>query len=219
MRTKPLRLAEARRWAACLPGYALHGDRFLIKRSGPLVLGLCLEPGRDSRDYYPTSFAHNLLGRLEFPTIGYGQSLGSCRYGLTDVDEKCQRAAGVLESLDVGSFGEFVEFAKASFVAHPPFLPDLIWDVWSLAWASGSMARSEECLVRVLACAAGIGANWGPVGGIKAWSAGLRDAMQRADSQAVELVVRRLGFEDLPVTQLAATPVEFQDLDWVFMTA
>lgn len=217
MTARAMRIAEARRWASYLPGLGLYRDRFLVKRVGPVVSGLCLEVCRDSRLYQPIAFAHNLLGRLDELTLGYGRRLGLCRYGATNVGEECRRHADLLTGFSAGSFGEFLNMVKASFAEYPPFAPDLIWDVFTLAVASSSISRNGRFVDWIADHASKVHANWLPVGGFETWLSGLRDALSRAVDPDLEAVTRRLGLEGLPSAPLAATPVDVGDLEWVFL--
>jgi hypothetical protein len=47
-------------WAALFPGMGVSSPMMLLRRSGPLLTGICLNTGSGGSNYVPTWFVHNL---------------------------------------------------------------------------------------------------------------------------------------------------------------
>lgn len=75
MATTKERAATLDRWAASFPDFTTWNGKFLLRRNGPLLSGICLDEMRDPKTYRPTFFYHNLVCDWPVLTLGYGVSL------------------------------------------------------------------------------------------------------------------------------------------------
>lgn len=91
MATKKEKRATLDQWAEAFPCHTPWADKFLLRRNGPLVSGICLDEMRYAKTYRPTFFYHNLLIDWPVLTLGYGASL---------------RHRGVSKAVNYGSFGD-----------------------------------------------------------------------------------------------------------------
>jgi hypothetical protein len=91
MATTKERFATLDLWAASFPDFITWNGKFLLRRHGPVLSGICLDEMRDPKTYRPTFFFHNLVCDWPFLTLGYGVSL---------------RRRGVPKALKYGSVGD-----------------------------------------------------------------------------------------------------------------
>lgn len=78
-------------WAAAFPDHTAWNGKFLLRRNGPLLSGICLDEMRDPKTYRPTFFYHNLICDWPVLTLGYSVSL---------------QQRGVPKALKYGSVGD-----------------------------------------------------------------------------------------------------------------
>lgn len=65
--TSPVARRITRDWAREFPGLGIYKPRWLLRRAGPLLVGICLDKGAASDAYLPCFHVH-FLGR-EFPCV------------------------------------------------------------------------------------------------------------------------------------------------------
>lgn len=58
-------------WQKEFPEFSCWKD-FIVKKCGPLIVGICLDPRRDPDYYTPTFFIHNLISDSKSLTLMYG---------------------------------------------------------------------------------------------------------------------------------------------------
>lgn len=65
--TPPVALQITQDWAREFPGLGIYKPRWLLRRAGPLLVGICLDKGQGGDVYMPCFHVH-FLGR-EFPCV------------------------------------------------------------------------------------------------------------------------------------------------------
>jgi hypothetical protein len=75
MATAKDKQSALKQWACAFPDHQAWKDKFLLKLTGPVISGLCLDETRDPKIYTPKFFFHNLLIETPGLTIGYSVSL------------------------------------------------------------------------------------------------------------------------------------------------
>lgn len=71
-------------WAECFPEMGIHEPMHLLRRVGPLLIGIALERDSGNHRYTPTFHVHNLASDVGHITLTLAQPLVTNRNGATE---------------------------------------------------------------------------------------------------------------------------------------
>lgn len=155
MATTKQKQATLEQWAQAFPGYVALGGKFLLKRNGPLLSGICLDDMRNSETYRPTFFYHNLLIDWPVLTLNYGVRLRrrgvplAINYGT--LHEEQVLLMNQIEAVQhPESFEVFVRHIQATrngqFGPIATYLPHVFRDVMSVGAYMGDAGFYISCI-------------------------------------------------------------------------
>lgn len=149
MATTKEKTATLDQWAAAFPDHTAWNGKFLLRRNGPLLSGICLDEMRDPKTYQPKFFYHNLICDWPVLTLGYGVSLRqrgvpkALKYG--NVGDEPVGLKDQIESARLpASFSLFLkhlsEARRGAFGPMAVYLPHALRDVISVGSYLGDAA-------------------------------------------------------------------------------
>ncbi len=220
-----------RDWAKWFPGMGIYKKRWLMRRVGPLLIGICLD--RDSHgDQYKPCFHVHFLGK-EFPSGEAHRdnqvvSLTLCSQLLTrrtqapdsvkvrwheeryhDAVERMKEQALLPLEGDVRLdqvLQAYQEYHRRAPMGKPSLSADVILMsdiIMLLAWC-GRRDEAEQALNEVLTTVTVESGYRHPYGSREAFEAAMREAIDHPESirEQVEKQIERLGVGELPLSEL-----------------
>lgn len=215
-------------WLDCLPSMGIYKPLHLLRRVGPILIGVLLERDSSGRTYRPTFHVHN-LGR-RFPTIALSlsQPLRTKRTGAAETidvrhhEQRFQDAAARLSAqapLPLAgpvSLDQFIE-ASLQHMRRPGehYEPEVYEDMITVASWAGDTARAQ----RLLGDAKQLMSEWPTavlkqLGGVQRWFDGVESRALNQDlvRQGVDAEVTTHRVEAVPSDTLVCFR-EIRELD------
>jgi hypothetical protein len=205
-------------WATELPGLGVYQPRWLIRRVGPLLVGVCLDRDSGGEKYKPCFHAHFLGKNWPYPepTLTMNTQLRAKSGGPDFVevrwhDEKYRDAANRLQqqaplplngpiAIDQ-ALQAYQEYAKTPLGQRQSAI--LVADcIQLLAW-SGRVEAAQQLLEEALVTICD-DQEFNSFGGLKAFKTTMEDAIRHPDKikHTVDSQIRALGVENLPFCEL-----------------
>jgi hypothetical protein len=199
-----------RDWLGKFPQYGVYKPMWLLRRAGPILLGIILERNRGNDWYYPIFHLHNLASAFPCVSLTLAHNLKTIKTGSREfieaefheskyaeaADRLCHQAP--LSCADEIHLSDVLDLYAKGF--ENPFLavPTLLYKdiVTILAWA-GARKEAREYLDRALIESS----QWRPQaieneGGLDLWRARLEEAINNPDQVrmvvAEEIIKHRL---------------------------
>ena len=205
-------------WAELFPGMGIYEQMHLLRRVGPLLIGIILERDSGNISYRPTFHVHSLTSDFAEVSLTMSQALLTVRTRAPETidvvrheakyheaaDRLCKQAALPLSG-DL-SLSE-VTSAYEAYLRRPTthYQPHLYEDM-ALISASIGEAKRAAMVVEEAACTMG---SWPEefleaIGGFEEWIAALRNRTSKPDEvrAAVERHIGELGVRAVPEAAL-----------------
>lgn len=205
-------------WSCEFPELTAINKKFLVKRSGHLITGICLDELRDKSSYKPTFFCHNLLVSFPVLSLAYAAPLLSrgvykpVKYGVeigsfaTELKEKVCIAQGQKFSI----FWEHIKNAiEGKYGQQMVYLPHALRDLLSLKSACVSKETSLDMLeMTCLYLKSRTDVNFNLVGSLNEWSQEVEQLIKSNHSELAEKNATNLKLSSLEVNQFECDEVE-----------
>lgn len=145
-------------WCNALSGMTIWKPLWLLRRHGPLLVGVCLEPSRENEYYTPTAHVHSLVRRAPVVSFSLPVQGGPVTIGLHSTQvaasveelvrncEPLQRSSATLSAV-VGYYRNFLAEKKNLTTNRAPYHP--LRDVLGLYAYYGLAREARELLARV----------------------------------------------------------------------
>jgi hypothetical protein len=213
MATKKERHLVLEQWAQEFPTLVPWKDQYLIRRTGPLISGICLDRRSDPKVYCPTFFFHNLLTQWPDLTLGYAASAvyrgmpKLVKYG-APVADTASEISSIIEPLHSKiTFPAFVRHmlkAKSGLFGFAgSYLPHDLRDIITVGSYLGDADYYRSTLD--LACtriAAAQNMNLAIVGSIAEWRANVQEICEAASDDLIEIHTKELKLPQLIPEQM-----------------
>ena len=213
MATKKERHLVLEQWTQEFPTLVPWKDQYLIRRTGPLISGICLDRKSDPKVYCPTFFFHNLLTQWPNLTLGYAASAvyrgmpKLLKYG-APVAGAAWEIHSIIEPLQSKiTFSSFVRhMLKAKnglFGFAGSYLPHDLRDIITVGSYLGDADYYRSTLD--LACtriAAAKNINLSIIGSIAEWRANVEGILDAASDDLIERHMRELHLPQLIPEQM-----------------
>ena len=222
--TPPIEKKITQDWAREFPGMGIYKKRWLMRRAGPLLIGICLD--RDSHgDLYKPVFHVFFLARNwngKNPALTLYTELRTVRTNAPDDVEVRWHEKKYLDAVErmkrqsllplegpvvldqvLQAYREHhrrMPLGCASLTANVVLMSDVIM---LLAWC-GRREEAEQALEEVLATVTDESEYRHPYGSRQAFETAMREAIEHPETlrEQVERQITRLGVEQLPVSEL-----------------
>ncbi len=175
-------------WNRSFPAFAAYAPMQLLRRAGPLLMGVCLNRSQDNLTYSPIFHVHPLTRVLEEIILGQPRMIPNALVHVEWHDSKLEELASRLASRAylplTGKLRlEDVVSGFSSYLEEPfaPYEPEVYLDLACICRWCGAPEKSEEAL-RV---GEAVMARWPPrvldgMGGLDAW---IREARRLAEDR------------------------------------
>ena len=201
-------------WAELFPGMGVYKPLHLLRRVGPLLIGIALETDSSNISYRPTFHVHSLTADFSEVSLTMSQALATVRTNAPETidvvrhDAKFREAAERLSNqaalpLSGDLLLSTVVAAYQAYIRRPTthYQPELYEDI---ALISAWLGEAEQAS-RVIEEATSVMQSWPQnvleaIGGLNEWIAALRDRASKP-GEIRAAVERRV--EDLGVSTIA----------------